>query len=125
MIGWTAKKLLSELPTVSPCITSVSLNTYAPAPVLAARLDNRDVARVRGLCSRVTLRGGEFAQLPLLDFQCEVREQNVDAIMVTTELQRGPSPKLRPTPVAPRLFRHRDRVSGDENGSRKSLIYKR
>jgi hypothetical protein len=126
MIGWTAKKLLSELPTLSPAITSVSLNTYAPAPVLAARLGNRDVARiepgrfvhealrhrgyvspileipvdqlslalsgdppsgeVRGFCSRVTLRGGDFAQLPLLDFQCEVRERNVDAIAVALKL---------------------------------------
>lgn len=126
MIGWTAKKLLSELPTLSPSITSVSLNAYAPAPVLAARLENRDVARIeprrfvhealrhrgyaspivdipvdqlslalsgdppdgeaRGLCSRVTLRGGELAQLPLLDFQCEVREQNLDALMVALEL---------------------------------------
>jgi hypothetical protein len=126
MIGWTAKKLLSELPTLSPSITSVSLNTYAPSPVLAARLENKDVVRsapgrfvrealrhrgyvgpivempvdqlrlalagdppsgeVRGFCSRVTLRGGEIAQLPLLDFQCEVRELNVDAIRVALEL---------------------------------------
>jgi hypothetical protein len=126
MIGWTAKKLLSELPTWSPWITSVFLNTYAPAPVLSARLENRDVARleprqfvrealrhrgyispileipvdrlplalagdppsgeVRGFCSRVTLRGGDIAQLPLLDFQCDVSEQNVDAITVALEL---------------------------------------
>jgi hypothetical protein len=126
MIGWTAKKLLSELPTLSPSITSVFLNTYAPAPVLAARLENRDVAHiepgrfvhealrhrgylspiveipvgqlslallgdpprdeVRGVCSRVTLRGGDTAQLPLLDFQCEVCEQNVDALVVALNL---------------------------------------
>lgn len=122
MLGWTASRLVLELPKLSPNIASISLTTYVPAPALAMRLAKaeptavdpsafvqealrhrgytgpiRDVPRdrlelalsssppigeVRGICSRVTLADGAVAQLPLLDFQCEVSEANADALVV-------------------------------------------
>lgn len=122
MLGWSATRLVHELPELSPNIASISLTTYAPAPALAMRLAKAepavvdpsvfvqealrhrgftgpicDVARdrlelalassppigeVRGICSRVMLTDGAIAQLPLLDFQCEVSEANADALVV-------------------------------------------
>lgn len=121
MLGWTATRLVRELPKLSPNIASISLTTYVPAPALAMRLAKAeaaadpsafvqealrhrgytgpicDVARdrvelalsaspptgeVRGICSRVRLTDGAVAQLPLLDFQCEVSEANADALVV-------------------------------------------
>jgi hypothetical protein len=122
MLGWTATRLVNELPRLSPNIASISLTTYVPAPVLAMRLakakpaaadpsafvqealrhrgysgpildvpcdrlelalsSSPPVGEVRGICSRVKLTDGAVAQLPLLDFQCEVSEANADALVV-------------------------------------------
>ena len=120
MIGWTAKRLLTALPLLSPFLASVSITSYKPAPVLAMRLRKDDVVsvnpsgfvcealkhrgyvdpisevpieqlgiafegtpasgEVRALCSRVLLRDGTVAQLPLLDFRCAVSPANQEAI---------------------------------------------
>jgi hypothetical protein len=122
MLGWTATRLVHELPKLSPNIASISLTTYVPAPALAMRLAQAEPAdadpsafvqealrhrgysdpvvdvpcnrldlalsssppagEVRGVCSRVKLTNGAVAQLALLDFQCEVREANADALVV-------------------------------------------
>lgn len=122
MLGWTATRLVQELPKLSPTIATISLTAYVPGPVLAMRLGKAEPAvadpsafvqealrhrgysgpildvprdrlelelsssppagEVRGICSRVTLTDGAGAQLPLLDFQCEVSEANADALVV-------------------------------------------
>jgi hypothetical protein len=129
MIGWTARRLLSELPTVAPDIGTITWTSYVPAPGLAFRLggtietvaptieplrfvrealhhrgDAKPITelrvetlakalaadppqgRVRGVCSRITFRNGQRANLPLLDFRCEVTEANANAILEALRL---------------------------------------
>lgn len=126
MIGNTIKRLLTNLGDLSPSISSITLTSYVPRPVLAERLSvNSSLpsspslfvhealrhrgypspieaypiemlastlaqspihGSVRGLCSRVRLLDGSEAHLPLLDFQCNVSDENAAALLDAMKL---------------------------------------
>jgi hypothetical protein len=126
MIGWNVKRLLTSLAEHSPSISTITLTSYVPRPVLADRLSIdsslslspslfvQEALRhrgypnaietypvemladrlagppldgaVRGLCSRVHLLDGTEAQLPLLDFQCSVTDENAAALLEAMRL---------------------------------------
>jgi hypothetical protein len=126
MIGWNIRQLLGALPRLSPTISSVTMTSYVPAPILAERLTKASAlplapilfvrealkhrgyaspieeysteslagdfsaspqdGTVRGFCSRVHLRDGTEAQLPLLDFQCSVSDENTAALVEAATL---------------------------------------
>jgi len=126
MIQCTVKQLLTNLAQLSPSISTITLTSYVPRPVLSERLSidsNPSLSpnlfvhealrhrgypsaieaypvemltdklaelplhgTVRGLCSRVHLLDGTEAHLPLLDFQCNVNDENAAALLDAMKL---------------------------------------
>jgi hypothetical protein len=128
MLGWSARRLLCELPTLAPEVAAITVTTYPPVSETAVRLgqgisirgvqarEREEIVRealrhrgfvepvveipveelestlladppanrVRALCSRVRLRSGAVANLPLVDFSCEVTD--VAAAMVVAAM---------------------------------------